>query len=1836
MEHPRKLLEQLSSQKEDSELSQCLIKLSTFLLMEDVFFLMHFDTKEGIEKLVCILDTATSDVTFGDTVMMSFRVLSLILEHVPRSAGVFNKFQVSIVKSVSSALRSALRMEWKHCHSDTSMLVEEGLRLLRLTATVDNSGSVLEDICVSDLLTFCAFGDPLIIRYALETLHALCCKVVLPPEVQPRQPSSFFNLFLSSLKTYSANDSPNGIVLCIEEIVIPFISTLLEQQIQVMGTTPDFWAQLELVLLSVGEIMMRARVCHRNSTGKAFVTETLIKQLFVLLLKLNENELIDRESHSRKMLLCEAVLWSAAHSHFDLFLEMMTSAEAQTFWEKFLSCYTVENFVLLEDPFSSSFHTSGRRRKRDKGSLTVLGGMHLFVLACSGIPSVAFAPLSAEVFPVHQWIWKDERYENHHFNDEQSAVLECAFSRLEKVFVCKAFGKQVKVDVQAMTITSMTPKLHFALERSFIPFAFQQVKEKRLSPVGGKKRTSSSHENLLFASSKFFSFHSFLIGENFDPSEHELLLAETYFELIVQFSLKTHRDLLRAMSVRVFASLLYLLLLSRKKENTRTLLMSNMQSICVLLSESLLSSDSATTSTLLAVIKWLFLKDAELTLTFCITFDRCGLLEKIEILRDNLARMENNLEDNRKAVYHLCSHLCQAMSKKLGALHLRASIPYSEVEKLSSVVGSIKESAAVPGLHAERFEQLFQLLSGSIPPTQYEVSQIQVARAVMSYLLNGKELREILGDAVTYCSEGFTSSWNSVTHVVENSVFTVDDIKPTLPSNMCMRASSAVSAYINNERLENVINVGLACPLGLCKAIQLLISSLSFGLHLPSVEGLVFSSQKIACKSPYTAFRDLSESCIRVRMCSPSCSQTQDAVDDSDEYLTCTSQVRESRTDMERTEKSLREKLLSRKEQQTVSQRYPAFQNNKRSIFSLRNASLTTNLESRSHLMATVSDVERLLRTGSVATEISTSALWSLEKLPFLLRTVEMFLKDTVDKNPDSKEGKVASVLLNSENQKSTAFLSHLVFCAISSSVNPETGRNDFGRVLLPPLPPSFPFSSAEKDIAVNLIIEGLERRFSLFRPCSGYCNFHETLYAILFQEAYKSRNRSVLLRLEQMICTAEEEKNGHSNTVASRPESSGGKCSCMGGTSVKETAALPCSKLPFITSFSSSLQSRYTFHCFEGSSIPGKCRCGEFDKEAFCTDWRNEFALRLPSIAYREDIVLLSIFHQYIHRERKSTVQLLGEKSLFASSYITIHAVQAVTKSALRVALLPIKLALPRWLMYVFDNANFLIPLSIREKICRFLACGARRALLKALKRNETLVRNSELIISDLATDSSQKFSVRRDFLLKDAEKALRKSAGSRLPVSIEFRGDIGVGQGPTAQFYTLLSQEISQKSLNLWNDAGEEQKSSSCDVVSADRSTGANKHELEDEASKDLVIPPAEGLFPSRQRAVDSAQYTNDGHRDSQIVVTDRMKNFLYEVGLDTSSKSALYYTLGITLGRVFLDGHTLPLFLSSAIFFFLRFSAPPLRAVVSEKELTTGIEFPIDLYNLTENDLGMVDRPLMESIALLSRYDEEQLESLNIPFVLPGNDNFELINNGALEYVTLANLKKYQRRVAGSVLYESVANAIQLIAAGFSDVVPRGALSVLQVEEISAILCGEPCSLATPLWSYDEIRSVLVGDHGYQNESPQITMLADVLSNRFSPAEQQAFLVFISGCPRLPFGGIRALGVITVVRQNDLLYYEGDLDLSRNSQSPAEEKENIFSPIPASGTGNSNAYDAALLSGFEPGSSRRVEGEWPLPSVNTCFRYLKLPPYPSVDLMHKKLLLSITQCGGTFELS
>jgi E3 ubiquitin-protein ligase TRIP12 len=115
--------------------------------------------------------------------------------------------------------------------------------------------------------------------------------------------------------------------------------------------------------------------------------------------------------------------------------------------------------------------------------------------------------------------------------------------------------------------------------------------------------------------------------------------------------------------------------------------------------------------------------------------------------------------------------------------------------------------------------------------------------------------------------------------------------------------------------------------------------------------------------------------------------------------------------------------------------------------------------------------------------------------------------------------------------------------------------------------------------------------------------------------------------------------------------------------------------------------------------------------------------------------------------------------------------------------------------------------------------------------------------------------------------------------------------------------------------------------------------------------------------------------------------------------------------------------------------------------------------------------------------------------------------------------------------------------------------------------------------------EIKESLHADHGYTKDSKIINHLATMMSS-FTTEERRLFLQFLTGCPRLPFGGFKGLSPpLTVVRKT--------------------------------------------------AESNRLADDY-LPSVMTCVNYLKLPDYSSLDVMRERFLVAMKEGQGSFHLS
>jgi hypothetical protein len=206
--------------------------------------------------------------------------------------------------------------------------------------------------------------------------------------------------------------------------------------------------------------------------------------------------------------------------------------------------------------------------------------------------------------------------------------------------------------------------------------------------------------------------------------------------------------------------------------------------------------------------------------------------------------------------------------------------------------------------------------------------------------------------------------------------------------------------------------------------------------------------------------------------------------------------------------------------------------------------------------------------------------------------------------------------------------------------------------------------------------------------------------------------------------------------------------------------------------------------------------------------------------------------------------------------------------------------------------------------------------------------------------------------------------------------------------------------------------------------------------------------------------------------------------------------------------------------------------------------------------------------------------KIEDLHLSFTLPGYDHVELVFDGKDKYVTLDNLEDYIQKVTEMTMMQVCqANAFRV---GFEKLIQIDSLNVFEPEELEVVVCGK----GSENWDFDHLAEVVTPAYGFTRKSPVFINLLRFMS-QIKDDEKKMFLQFVTGCPRLPIGGFKALSPpLTVVRKS-----------------------------PAVSTSSPDSY---------------------LPSVMTCQNYLKLPEYSSFEVLKKQMTYAYTEAKETFHLS
>ncbi|XP_063240551.1 E3 ubiquitin-protein ligase HECTD1 isoform X2 [Bacillus rossius redtenbacheri] len=542
---------------------------------------------------------------------------------------------------------------------------------------------------------------------------------------------------------------------------------------------------------------------------------------------------------------------------------------------------------------------------------------------------------------------------------------------------------------------------------------------------------------------------------------------------------------------------------------------------------------------------------------------------------------------------------------------------------------------------------------------------------------------------------------------------------------------------------------------------------------------------------------------------------------------------------------------------------------------------------------------------------------------------------------------------------------------------------------------------------------------------------------------------------------------------------------------------------------------------------------------------------------------------------------------------------------------------ALPAWCEELNHSCPFLFPFDTRQLYFNCTAFGASRSIVwLQTQRDVTLERQRAPGLSPRREDPHE-FRVGRlkhervkvprgDDLLDWAVQVMRTHADRKSILEVEFQGEEGTGLGPTLEFYALVAAELQRKDLGMWlcDDDQEEAGGNTPDPLGLPEG-GARP------PGYYVRRPP--GLFPAPLPQDSAACDRAAGYfwflgvflakvlQDSRLVDIPLSQPFLKlmchgeirnnvneRIGLLVGSKKAATLEDDVMTSSYISEESEKELELD-----------PPKISTEDAKPWFSGLlgcedlclvdpvrgHFLLQLQELAgrkariaqDRALSYEDRQRqIQNLALgqaAVRLDDLAITFTYLPssaatFGFPACD---LAPGGGDIEVSMDNVEEYIDLTTSFCLERGIARQLEAFGAGFSRVFPLDKLRAFSPEEVRVMLCGDQ----DPQWTREELLSYTEPKLGYTRDSPGFQRFVSVLVG-MSAEERKAFLQFTTGCSSLPPGGLANLYPrLTVVRKVDA-------------------------------------------------------GEGSYPSVNTCVHYLKLPDYPTEELLRERLLAATREKG------
>ncbi|KAG5464288.1 hypothetical protein LSCM1_00469 [Leishmania martiniquensis] len=326
------------------------------------------------------------------------------------------------------------------------------------------------------------------------------------------------------------------------------------------------------------------------------------------------------------------------------------------------------------------------------------------------------------------------------------------------------------------------------------------------------------------------------------------------------------------------------------------------------------------------------------------------------------------------------------------------------------------------------------------------------------------------------------------------------------------------------------------------------------------------------------------------------------------------------------------------------------------------------------------------------------------------------------------------------------------------------------------------------------------------------------------------------------------------------------------------------------------------------------------------------------------------------------------------------------------------------------------------------------------------------------------------------------------------------------------------------------------------------------------------------------------------------------LFPAAKQTPTSLHYWKLLGVLLGRLLVIGATSP----------LSFHPLLLRRLRGESLISTETE--------ASRNMSQLDAALELTLCRLETMSDDTLAACELFFTIPASEadgcapgaseEQPLMPGGASRQITPNNVYEYTHGVRRYYLQTVLDLALLHLRQGLQLTVNPLYLQLFNADELGRLLCSPQDA---KIWeTREQFARQIEPAHGYHINSDVVQYLLDVVPS-WSAQLQHAFLKFVTGSSAVPYGGLTRR--IKVVRR-DVDISAVDLSVTPTAHSFGANSDGLVTTSSVGFVGTN--YDNSL------------------PTVSTCFLYLKLPQYSSKAVLQDRLLFAVCEGQSFFSLT